>query len=177
MAIKYYCREKVCNRLSSRKWSWDHTRSSKARVSWIITWPFKYSGRYPRYFTAINSNCTYGFFPDGPGRLHRQKVAPDYPDVEYEVKAVVNTRIHRIKRTYLVTWQDRGSNHNTWVNENRIQAPEAIEVCLEATGIVSLVATSTVTIWTNWRSPFLLLGSWGVQMQDESWGFEFAADD
>ena len=53
-------------------------------------------------------------------------------DEEYEVEVIIDHRIHRRKKQYLVKWVGYPSSENSWVNESDLHAPELVKEYLRS---------------------------------------------
>ena len=51
---------------------------------------------------------------------------------EYIVEEILNDRIHKWKKQYLVSWQGYPAFHNEWVNAKNLHAPELLEEYLHS---------------------------------------------
>ena len=46
---------------------------------------------------------------------------------EYNVEEIINDRLHRCKKQYLVKWTGYPSSENSWVDAKDLHAPELLE--------------------------------------------------
>lgn len=54
---------------------------------------------------------------------------------EYEVEAILNHKIKRGQRTYLIRWKGFPPNYDTWENESNLKCPEILNMYLKSKGL------------------------------------------
>ena len=75
----------------------------------------------------------------------RHRITSTYGNEEYEIEEVINTRIHRRKRQYLVRWKGYAAQHDSWVREDELDnAQQKVQDYLDATGIVVCTVVAVI---------------------------------
>ena len=69
-----------------------------------------------------------------PNRKESKIIQENYPETDYEVERILDHRLFRNVKQYLVKWKDYGSEFNSWEPETNIDAPELIQLYIQSRG-------------------------------------------
>ena len=75
---------------------------------------------------------------DFKGRIDVPVFQNQYPDIEYEVEAILGERKLRKRKQYKIRWLGYGPEHDSWEPAENINAPELIDIYQQSKGGVAV---------------------------------------
>ena len=69
-----------------------------------------------------------------PARKTSKTIQENYPETDYEVEKILDHRLFRKNKQYLVKWKDYGTEFNSWEPETNISAPELVQLYVQSRG-------------------------------------------
>ena len=71
-----------------------------------------------------------------PTRKTSKIIHENYPETDYEVERILDHRLFKSSRQYLVKWKDYGTEFNSWEPETNINAPELVQLYIQSRGVL-----------------------------------------
>ena len=69
-----------------------------------------------------------------PKRISSMIIQENYPETDYEVEQIVDHRLFRNTKQYLINWRNYGTEFNSWEPETNVNAPDLIELYIQSRG-------------------------------------------
>ena len=69
-----------------------------------------------------------------PKRISSKIIQENYPETDYEVEQIVDHRLFRNTKQYLIKWRNYGTEFNSWEPETNDNAPDLIELYIQSRG-------------------------------------------